>query len=235
MAIRGYAEYLRKTPPGRGEREECLEKIVAETRKIENIVRGLLNVAAPGRGEDEDTDVNEVVRETVELLSFRKMFRDIGVGVEYGRADRVRMAAGRFQQVLLNILLNAVDAMGGRGGLRIRTFQADPWTPPALRAARRRASDPPGAEFAPLRGELREAPSKGVGVSVTDTGRGIRPEDLKNIFDPFFTTKEPGKGTGLGLSVSRAIVEAAGGEILAESEEGKGTEFHVELPVHQST
>ncbi len=231
MAIRGYAEYLRKTPPGRGEREECLEKIVAETRKIENIVRGLLNVAAPGRGEDEDTDVNEVVRQTVELLSFRKMFRDIEVGVEYGRADRVRMAAGRFQQVLLNILLNAVDAMGGRGDLRLRTFQADPWIPPSLRAARRRASDPPGAEFAPLRGELREAPSKGVGVSVTDTGRGIRPEDLKNIFDPFFTTKEPGKGTGLGLSVSRAIVEAAGGEILAESEEGKGATFTVILPV----
>jgi signal transduction histidine kinase len=70
-----------------------------------------------------------------------------------------------------------------------------------------------------------------VGVSVTDTGRGIRPEDLKNIFDPFFTTKEPGKGTGLGLSVSRAIVEAAGGEILAESEEGKGATFTVILPV----
>jgi signal transduction histidine kinase len=69
-----------------------------------------------------------------------------------------------------------------------------------------------------------------VAISISDTGRGIRPEDLKNIFDPFFTTKEPGKGTGLGLSVSRAIVEGAGGEILIESEEGKGSTFTVILP-----
>ena len=231
MAIRGYSEYLRKTPPGVSEREECLDKIVAETRKIENIVRGLLTVAAPGHGEDEDTEVNAVVRETVLLLSFRKMFRDIEVGVEYGEADLVRMAADRFRQVLLNILLNAVDAMEGRGNLRLRTFRTDPWVPPALRAVRRRVSDPPGGEFAPPRSELRKAPLKGVGVSITDTGCGIRQEDLKNIFDPFFTTKEPGKGTGLGLSVSRAIVEAAGGEILVESDAGKGSTFTVILPV----
>jgi signal transduction histidine kinase len=230
MAIRGYAQYLRKSPRGAGETEECLDKIVAETGKIENIVRGLLTVAAPGRGEDEETDVNAVVRETVALLSFRKMFREIEVGVEYGEETRVRMAEGRFRQVLLNILLNAVDAMGGRGNLRIRTFRADPWVPPAMRLVRRRASDPQGDAFSPRRGERGSVPSKGVAVSVSDTGCGIRPEDLKNIFDPFFTTKEPGKGTGLGLSVSRAIVEAGGGEILAESPEGRGATFTVILP-----
>ena len=67
-------------------------------------------------------------------------------------------------------------------------------------------------------------------ISVSDTGCGIRTEDLKSIFDPFFTTKDPGKGTGLGLSVSRAIVEGAGGEILAESREGRGSTFTVILP-----
>jgi signal transduction histidine kinase len=70
-----------------------------------------------------------------------------------------------------------------------------------------------------------------VGISVSDTGPGIPAGDLPLVFDPFFTTKEPGKGTGLGLSVSRTIVEAAGGEIWAESEEGKGATFHVVLPV----
>jgi signal transduction histidine kinase len=88
-------------------------------------------------------------------------------------------------------------------------------------------------EFAPLRGGLGKVPPRGVGISVTDSGCGIGPENLKNVFDPFFTTKEPGRGTGLGLSVSRAIVETAGGEILAESVEGKGSTFTVILPASE--
>lgn len=204
MAIRGYAEYLGKISAGRAEQEECLEKIVGETRKIENIVRGLLTVAAPG-GRDADADVNTVVRETVEILAFRKMFRDIEVRADYGDVGSARMEAGRLQQVLLNLLLNAMDAMEGPGVIRLRTFMAD------------RGKGVP----------------EGVAVSVTDTGGGIRPEDLETVFDPFFTTKEPGKGTGLGLSVSRAIVEGAGGEIRAESEKGKGSTFTVILPVRR--
>ena len=69
-----------------------------------------------------------------------------------------------------------------------------------------------------------------VALSVSDTGPGIAGADLPLLFDPFFTTKEPGKGTGLGLSVSRTIVESAGGEIWAESGEGKGATFHVVIP-----
>ena len=65
---------------------------------------------------------------------------------------------------------------------------------------------------------------------MTDAACGIRPDALPSIFDPFFTTKDPGKGTGLGLSVSRAIVEAAGGEIAVTSDEGKGSTFTVILP-----
>jgi signal transduction histidine kinase len=230
MAIRGYAEFLRKTPPDRAEQDECLHKIVGETRKIENIVRGLLSVAAPAGGEGEDSDVNAVVRETVELLSFRKMFRDIEVRVGYGEVERARLAGGRLQQVLLNLLINAVDAMDNTGSIQVRTCMADPWVPPPARVVRRRATDPPWVDVAPLRGVRGKIPARGVAISISDTGCGIRPEDLKNIFDPFFTTKDPGKGTGLGLSVSRAIVEGAGGEILAESEEGRGSTFTVILP-----
>ena len=72
-------------------------------------------------------------------------------------------------------------------------------------------------------------------LAVTDTGGGIPAADLPLLFDPFFTTKEPGKGTGLGLSVSRTIVEGAGGEIRAESEEGKGATFVVVLPSARGT
>lgn len=231
MAIRGYAEYLGKTSAGRAEQEECLDKIVGETRKIESIVRGLLTVAAPGgREEDAVTDVNAVVRETVELLAFRKMFRDIEVDAEYGEIDRAGIDAGRLQQVLLNLLLNAADAMEGRGVIRVRTFPADAWIPPPARDARKRATDPVDADVVTLRTGREKAPLKGVAVSVSDTGGGIRHEDLETVFDPFFTTKEPGRGTGLGLSVSRAIVEGAGGEIRAESEKGKGSTFTVILP-----
>jgi signal transduction histidine kinase len=70
-----------------------------------------------------------------------------------------------------------------------------------------------------------------VRVRISDTGCGIKKEDLENIFDPFFTTKAPDKGTGLGLSISLKIVESLGGEIRVESEVGKGTHFEVYFPV----
>jgi len=69
-----------------------------------------------------------------------------------------------------------------------------------------------------------------VKIRITDTGIGIKKEDIKRIFDPFFTTKSPDKGTGLGLSVSLRIVESLGGEIQVESEVGKGTSFDIYLP-----
>jgi signal transduction histidine kinase len=70
-----------------------------------------------------------------------------------------------------------------------------------------------------------------VQIQISDTGIGIKKEDLENIFDPFFTTKAPDKGTGLGLSISLRIVESLGGEIKVESEVGKGTTFKIYFPV----
>jgi signal transduction histidine kinase len=230
MGIRGYAEYLHRNDPPPEEREECLDKIVTETRRIENIVRGLLSVASSEREGGEAADVNEVVRETVEMLSFRKMFRDVEVVVETGKVGRAGISPERFRQVLLNLMINAVDAMERGGVLRVRTFGVRPWLPPALRKARRRASDPPETDVLRLREGIVGLPKGALAVSVTDTGCGIRPDALPMIFDPFFTTKEEGKGTGLGLSVSRAIVETAGGEIVVDSDEGKGSTFTVVLP-----
>ena len=231
MAVRGYAEYLRKNRPPGEEQDECLDKILAETRKIEAIVRGLLSAASPERQADGRADVNAVLRETVEILSFRKMFRDMEVRVEQGEVPPARIPEERFRQVLLNLMINAVDAMEEGGTLVLRSFSVDPWSPPLLRGVRRRLSDPPGADFSHLRGGAPGEFGAGVGVSVEDTGRGIPRADLQGIFDPFFTSKEPGKGTGLGLYLSRAIVEAAGGEIRCESEEGEGARFTVILPV----
>src|SRR3990172_12415965 len=88
MAIRGYAEYLLRHQPAPAESEDCLEKVVGETRKMENIVRGLLSVASSGSGRTGATDVNAVARETVEMLSYRNMFRDVEVRMELGETPR---------------------------------------------------------------------------------------------------------------------------------------------------
>ncbi|MDP2659017.1 MAG: HAMP domain-containing sensor histidine kinase [Candidatus Deferrimicrobium sp.] len=236
MAIRGYAEHLLKHQPGAAESKECLDKVVEETKKIENIVRGLLSVASPGDGSGREgaTDVNAVVRETVEMLSYRNLFRDVEVRLELGETPRAAILEDRFRQVLLNLVINAVDAMKGRGSVTVRTWVMEGWSPGQRSPLRRRASDPPEMDGTPLRaGEA--GVGGGVAVAVTDTGGGIPAADLPLLFDPFFTTKEPGKGTGLGLSVSRTIVEGAGGEIRVESEEGKGATFLVVLPSARGT
>jgi len=234
MAIRGYAEHLLKHEPDLAESKECLEKVVEETRKMESIVRGLLSVASPGGGREGATDVNAVARDTVEMLSYRNMFRDVEVRMNLGETPRAAILEERFRQVLLNLVINAVDAMQGRGRLTLRTWVMEGWSRGEKVALRRRATDPPQMDGTPLRASGTGA-GRGVALAVTDTGGGIPAGDLPLLFDPFFTTKEPGKGTGLGLSVSRTIVEGAGGEIRAESEEGRGATFTVVLPSVRGT
>jgi signal transduction histidine kinase len=229
MAIRGYAEHVTRNRPPREETEECLEKIIAETKRMEDIVRGLLSVASPGSLRRGATDVDTAVREAVEMLSHRKMFREVEVRLDSDGGGSAAIPDDRFRQVLLNLLINAVDAMGGRGTLAVRTRRIDDWSPRRAHGPRRRSSDPQETDWS----ERRTPAGAGVpavGITVTDTGPGIPAGDLPLLFDPFFTTKEPGKGTGLGLSVSRTIVESAGGEIRVESEEGKGATFHVVIP-----
>jgi len=233
MAVRGYAEYLRKNHPPDEEGDECLDKILAETRRIETIVRGLLSAASPERPGEETAGINGIVREAVENLSFRKLFLNVEVRIEEGEVSRARISAERFRQVLLNLIINAVDAMGNGGTLALRTFPVPSWTGPRQPRANRRASDPPDADFSSRRESRRTVPA--IGISVEDTGCGIPADELESIFDPFYTTKEPGKGTGLGLYLSRSIVEMAGGEILCESREGKGTRFTVILPAAEGS
>jgi len=140
---------------------------------------------------------------------------------------------------LINIILNAVDAMPKGGLLRIRTeeYVVERWSPKFMMPSRK--DDPLEADYSHLRGpdpisNLFKKFSKGdrlVKISIEDTGTGIKGEDMEKIFDPFFTTKDPDKGTGLGLSISLRIVESLGGEIKVESQAGKGTTFYIYFPV----
>ncbi|MFB2552112.1 cell cycle histidine kinase CckA [Ensifer soli] len=150
----------------------------------------------------------------VRMLIDRMTGTHVRIDVDYGRdLWPVRTDLGQFEQVLLNLAVNARDAMpeGGAITLRTRNF--------------------PAADVASL--NRREVPVDDyVLVEVADNGTGIAPDILDKIFEPFFTTKEVGKGTGLGLSMVYGIVKQSGGYIYPVSEVGKGTTFRIFLPRH---
>ncbi len=146
------------------------------------------------------------------MLVDRMTGTHVKIDVDFGRdLWPVRTDLGQFEQVLLNLAVNARDAMPNGGTLTIRTRNL-----PASEAAAMNRTELPAEDF--------------VVVDVVDEGTGIAPEILDKIFEPFFTTKEVGKGTGLGLSMVYGIVKQSGGYIYPESEVGKGTTFHILLP-----
>jgi signal transduction histidine kinase len=204
----GYLELLRKGDVTEEEKSDFLGRIEVEITRISRIIRQLLDFSRPSSGRRETTYVHEVLERTVNILRPQPMMQHVEVRCALGAArDGVMADPERLQQVFLNMILNAADALEAKGGgepgdaeriLRIRTENA---------------------------GESIE-------IEFIDNGPGIGEEELGRIFDPFYTTKEPGKGTGLGLSVSYSIVEDIGGTIRAESAVGKGTTLRITLPLH---
>src|SRR5690606_21341985 len=129
--------------------------------------------------------------------------------IEHGRdLWSARADIGQFEPVIVNLAVNARDAMPDGGELTIRTQNVPEEACAAL-------------------GQRELVPAEYVEIAVSDTGTGIDPEMLKKIFEPFFTTKEVGKGTGLGLSMVYGIVQQTGGYIFCESEIGRGTTFRI--------
>jgi C4-dicarboxylate-specific signal transduction histidine kinase len=202
-AIAGYAELARtRLRDGRGgaEIDEYLARIGADAGRIDAIVRDLLDFARPAPPALSAVDVAAALDAAVRLARVQPRFRDVEVEVALGDG-RVRVVADerRLSQVFLNLLLNAGDAMAGRGRVRV-----------SARALG--AGDPPRVE-----------------IEVADSGPGIAPEHLPRVFDPFFTTKEPGQGTGLGLAVCHGIVSSFGGTLSAANVPGAGAALRLEL------
>jgi len=181
--------------------------------------------------------MEEVVGESLASMAGHQGMKGIQVRWEpKGGGERVWADRDQVQQVVVNLVLNALDAMGGQGTLsllvgRVESLpeEADLVPPP------RRRGEPQEADFSrqrrrPLPGAVPQ-PGPYVFLQVEDTGPGISADDLPNLFEPFFSTKDPGKGTGLGLTVCLGIVESYGGRIRVESEQGRGTRFTVYLPV----
>ncbi len=169
--------------------------------RIRLIVTKLLQFARPGEfaGYVERVDVNAALADCLVLTRQHLARADVTVVQSFAATGRVSINLQELQQVLINLIVNAVQAMPAGGTLTLETTDRDP------------AGD-----------------ARGVRITVRDTGSGIRAEDLARIFDPFFTTKKR-QGTGLGLSISHTLVERYGGRIEVDSAPGQGAAFTVSL------
>jgi hypothetical protein len=190
---------------------EGLNHIVAASEKAANLTRQLLMFSRKQVMQSEPMQLNDLVRNLAKMLK-RTIREDIRLECVY--ADPlpfIQADPGMLEQVLLNLVVNARDAMPHGGELHIATEKR------CLGAARAQANPEARA------GEF-------VCLSVSDTGTGIAPEHLPRIFEPFFTTKEPDKGTGLGLATVYGIVKQHQGWIELSSQLGAGTRFDIFLP-----
>lgn len=234
-AVLGYASVLRR----RGADPGLLDGIERESRRIDQIVRGLLDYARPGTGTREFVDVNASVRRVIALLRSQGRLAEVEVMTEL-QVDLPAIVAAphRLDQVFINLFTNADAAMEGKGRLTVHS-RAEIYQPDRPLPARR-ADDPPGIDYSHLRrmrhGAVHDPRSLSadipvVRVVVADSGPGIPKEHLDSVFDPFFTTKAPGEGTGLGLAIVASTVAEAGGRIEVTSVEGGGATFHLLFPI----
>jgi signal transduction histidine kinase len=192
-------------PEIRYEIDELLVSVKRGAERTAEIVKSLRTFARL----DEDTlkkaDIEENLDATLVMLNSQYKER-IEIVKKYGKVPQIECFPGQLNQVFMNILLNAIQAIEGSGKIYISTSY------PAAHA----------------NGKYKEA----VEISIRDTGTGMSEEVKQNIFEPFFTTKDVGMGSGLGLSVSFGIIEKHKGEIKVFSELGKGSEFAIILPLN---
>ncbi|HVY46536.1 MAG TPA: ATP-binding protein, partial [Minicystis sp.] len=210
-AIKGAAQLLADPVPGAREDDaasrEFLEIILEEVDRLDRVVGSVLDLARPNPSNVVPTDMNAVVRRTLQVLSSEPGSDELTIdAVLDPELPRVAIDPEQLRQVIMNLLRNASQAMKGRGRVAVST---------RLRFGRGTRSG--GGSDEPF-----------VELNVTDNGPGISQKVLANLFMPFFTTKE--KGTGLGLAISQRIVQGAGGRIDVRSYEGKGSTFSVVLP-----
>jgi two-component system, cell cycle sensor histidine kinase and response regulator CckA len=198
---------LAATQPGREE----LEEIEAAAERASALTRQLLTFSRQQSLELQELPVNGVIQGMQRLLA-RAVAADQGLQLALGpEAGAVRVDRGQLEQVLMNLVVNARDAMPGGGTVTLSTRNEE------LR--------PEVARFHP-----NVAPGAFVVIAVADTGVGMSAEVKSRIFEPFFTTKEPGKGTGLGLPTVYGIVQQSGGFVAVHSAPGQGSTFEIFLP-----
>ena len=177
--------------------EDANQVIASGTERVTDIVQRLRSFARPDDAELKKVDVHQGIEDTL-TIAHHELKHKVMVERNFGDIPPIACYPSRLNQVYLNLLINAVQAIEDKGTITITTFRQDNY----------------------------------VHIQIVDTGVGIPQEALKKIFDPNYTTKGEGVGTGLGLSICYRIVEEHRGEILVESEVGKGTTFTVVLPMN---
>lgn len=206
MVIRGNTQLLKrglsKDMLGINDVLEQLEPIERNTKRMMNIINHLRTFSRQSKGDFSDVNLNKTIKESFLMVGEQLRIRNIDVEWIFGNAiPMIIGSANQLEQVFLNLITNARDAMNGGGRLSVTTRY-----------------DPQGDNGY-------------VEVFFRDTGKGIDPESLDKIFDPFFTTKEVGKGTGLGLSISYGIIQEHKGAIKVADTGSSGTTFMIMLPV----
>jgi two-component system NtrC family sensor kinase len=184
---------------------EMIDDILTQTDRASQVVKNLLEFSRTERPYFRNLDIQEVIERTLNLIKNQLMVAKLRV--EKHIAEGLPAIRGRrqdLQQALVNILLNAIQAMPGGGTITV------------------------GAS---LTVAASRGPQGYIQIDISDTGTGIPPEALEHVFDPFFTTKTSGQGTGLGLSLVYSIIRTHGGYVEVRSEVDKGTTFSIFLPV----
>ena len=215
-AIIGHCDLmLMRHTPGDSDYDD-IQQIKSNSNRAAGLTRQLLAFSRQQTLRPQVLQLPDVVSEVSHLLK-RLLGENVELIVKHGRnLGPVRADPGQLEQVIINLAVNARDAMAEKGGgaLTIQTYSVK-----SDQVAELGSDILPIADYSAL--------------SVTDTGTGIAPSVLGKVFEPFFTTKEVGKGTGLGLSTVYGIVKQSGGFIFADSKVGEGTRFVIYLPVHR--
>lgn len=209
-----YAEAVEKNPGNAEQIRKDLEldyikkdlpKLVSScedgARRTRDIVLGLRNFSRLEAAQLKEIDLHEALDSTMNLLQGETKGR-IEIIKKYSEIPPIKCLASQINQVFMNILSNAVQAVKGQGKIWISTEMIKPRGKPEM-----------------------------ISIRIQDSGTGIKTQDLDKIFDPFFSTKDVGQGTGLGLSITYSIIRSHGGDVQVKSEVGTGTEFTILLPV----
>ena len=207
----GYSQMLKRKMDHQSPLHEYVEEIEKAGQRATSLTRQLLAFSRQQILSPTVLDLNELVADMAKMLP-RLIGEDISVGTELDPAiGKVKADQGQVEQVVMNLAVNARDAMPSGGRLTVKTAN--------IGLDEIYARHHPGAK-----------PGKYVMLSVTDSGIGMTSETLMHIFEPFFTTKEVGKGTGLGLATVYGVVKQSGGYIWVDSEPGNGSCFQIFLP-----
>jgi len=200
-SIKGFATYFKERYREVPEDQETADIMIQEVERLNRVIGQLLEFARPVSIERKSIDVLELVRQSLKLVEGDTLQKGIRIEMEVIPSERkVDLDPDKMKQVLLNLYLNALEAMERNGTLTV---------------------------------DIRDEKSGYIDIIISDTGAGIKKEDLAHVFDPYFTTKP--SGTGLGLAIVHKIIESHGGEIRVESREGKGTRVVISLPVQGET